>query len=153
MRKIKVKSKRRWEFIDITEQVKKIIESENKNDDGFIHLWCPHTTAGLCVTVRQDEGNPLKEDIGDPDVVRDVKKGLQKLAPYEHGYKHFEMNSDAHIASILTGPQLIIPYQAYYQAYSVPGPSYIKLQLGRWQAIYLAEFDGQRDREVWVNFL
>jgi secondary thiamine-phosphate synthase enzyme len=76
----------------------------------------------------------------DPDVQSDMLGFLRKLVPqYYEGFKHFEHNSDAHIKTSLVGTSVTVPF------------SNGELLLGRWQGIYLCEFDGPRYRELIVS--
>ena len=73
----------------------------------------------------------------DPDVKSDMLGFLKRLIPqYEMNFRHFEHNSDAHIKSSLVGSSVTVPFENG------------KLGLGRWQGIYLCEFDGPRERMV-----
>jgi secondary thiamine-phosphate synthase enzyme len=125
MQTIKIRSTEREEMIDITADVKRILrESEAK--EGVLVLFVQHTTCGLTVNENSD-----------PDVQVDILSALRKLIP-QHGmnFRHFEDNSDAHLKSSLMGTNLTIPFANG------------ELLLGRWQGIYLCEFDGARERKV-----
>jgi len=115
-------------MIDITADVEKLIP---KGDDGICVLFTQHTTCGLTINENAD-----------PDVKSDMLGFLQRLIPqYEPSFKHFEHNSDAHIKSSIVGSSVTVPFENG------------KLQLGRWQGIYLCEFDGPRERKVLVTIL
>ena len=127
MQTIKVKSKVREEMIDITSDAEKLIPE----GDGICVLFTQHTTCGLTINENAD-----------PDVKSDMLGFLQRLIPqYEPSFKHFEHNSDAHIKSSLVGSSVTVPFENG------------KLLLGRWQGIYLCEFDGPRERKVIVRIL
>jgi len=127
MQTIKVKSKVREEMIDITSDAEKLIPE----GDGICVLFTQHTTCGLTINENAD-----------PDVKSDMLGFLQRLIPqYEPDFKHFEHNSDAHIKSSLVGSSVTVPFENG------------KLLLGRWQGIYLCEFDGPRERKVIVRIL
>jgi secondary thiamine-phosphate synthase enzyme len=99
--------------------------------DGLVHLYVQHTTAGLTVNENAD-----------PDVPRDMLLALRKLIPqHGMGFRHGEENSDAHIKASLLGSSVTIPIQNG------------KLQLGRWQGIFLCEFDGGRERQVVITVI
>jgi secondary thiamine-phosphate synthase enzyme len=98
--------------------------------DGVLHVYAPHTTAGVCV----NEGY-------DPDVAADVARVLERLVPWRGEYLHQEGNSAAHVKSILVGASVWIP---------VRGGA---LALGRWQEVFFCEFDGPRTRTVELTFL
>jgi secondary thiamine-phosphate synthase enzyme len=130
MQTIKIKSNRREEMIEITSEVEKILgESELK--EGVCILFTQHTTCGLTINENAD-----------PDVKSDMLLFLKNLIPqYYEGFRHFEHNSDAHIKSSLMGSSVTIPFENG------------KLLLGRWQGIYLCEFDGARERKVLMKII
>jgi secondary thiamine-phosphate synthase enzyme len=124
---ITVRSNDREEMIEITTEV----ERELPASDGICVLFTQHTTCGLTINENAD-----------PDVKTDMLGFLRRLIPqYEPNFKHFEHNSDAHIKSSLVGSTVTVPFENG------------KLLLGRWQGIYLCEFDGPRERNVLVKFL
>lgn len=127
---ITVKSHQREEMIDITADVEKLLrDSETK--DGIVVAFSQHTTCGLTVNENAD-----------PDVQRDMLHALRTLVPqHGMGFRHGEENSDAHIKTSLVGTSVTVPFENG------------KLQLGRWQGIYLCEFDGARERKVVVKIL
>jgi secondary thiamine-phosphate synthase enzyme len=122
---LKVRSHQREELVEFTDQVaQKLKESGAK--EGVVVLYVQHTTAGLTVNENAD-----------PDVPRDMLHALRTLIPqHGMGFRHGEENSDAHIKASLTGSSVIIPFKDG------------KLLLGRWQGIFLCEFDGGRERQV-----
>ena len=125
MQTIKVSSSDREELVDITAKVTKLIPEKG---DGICVLFTQHTTCGLTINENAD-----------PDVKSDMLGFLHRLIPqYEPNFKHFEHNSDAHIKSSLVGSSVTVPFENG------------KLLLGRWQGIYLCEFDGPRERKVIV---
>lgn len=96
--------------------------------EGVVTVFVPHTTAGIAINEHAD-----------PDVMRDVGRALDRLIPWSHpDYAHSEGNSAAHIKAVLTGSSVRVPV--------VDG----RLQLGTWQGIFFCEYDGPRNREVWV---
>ncbi len=121
---LRVKTAQRTQLLDITREVARAV-SESGVKDGVCHLFVPHTTAGLTI----NEGD-------DPAVARDIEATLDRLAPREAGYRHAEGNADAHVKSTLVGVSETVWIEGG------------RLQLGRWQAIFLCEFDGPRQREV-----
>lgn len=122
---IKVRSHQREELVEFTREVQsKLSESEAR--EGIVVLYVQHTTAGLTVNENAD-----------PDVPRDMLHALRTLIPqHGMGFRHGEENSDAHIKASLVGPSVTIPFHDG------------KLLLGRWQGIFLCEFDGARERKV-----
>lgn len=125
MKTIKVQSNQREEMIEITSEIETILrESEAK--EGVCVLFTQHTTCGLTINENAD-----------PDVKHDILLFLKNTIPqFYDGFRHFEHNSDAHIKSSLMGSSVTVPFENG------------KLLLGRWQGIYLCEFDGARERKV-----
>lgn len=115
-------------LLDITPQVEKALRCEDIKQ-GICYLFNPHTTAGLTI----NEG-------ADPDVQRDIIKGLQNIVPPDLDYRHMEGNSPSHIMATLTGSSLTILIEDY------------RLVLGTWQKIFFCEFDGPRTRNVIYRF-
>jgi secondary thiamine-phosphate synthase enzyme len=127
---IKVRSNQREEMIDITAEVEKVLRDSGAKE-GVLVAFSQHTTCGLTVNENAD-----------PDVQRDMLLALRKLIP-QHGmdFRHGEENSDAHIKTMLVGTSITVPF------------SEGKLQLGRWQGIFLCEFDGARERKVVIKII
>jgi secondary thiamine-phosphate synthase enzyme len=125
---IKVRSHAREELVEFTDQVQQQL-GELKTTEGVCVLYVQHTTAGLTINENAD-----------PDVPRDMLHALRTLIPqHGMGFRHGEENSDAHIKTSLVGTSLTIPF------------SQGKLLLGRWQGIFLCEFDGGRERKVMMT--
>ncbi|MBA4348622.1 MAG: hypothetical protein C0415_01340 [Thermodesulfovibrio sp.] len=124
-----VKSRIKTEFIDITEEVRNVI-NESGIKSGICYLYVPHTTAGITI----NEG-------ADPSVKRDMLTSLMRLIPFEGDYHHMEGNSPAHIKSTIVGVSLFVLIED-----SRP-------LLGTWQSIYFCEFDGPRHRRVIVKIV
>ena len=125
MQSLSVRSTKREEMIDITREVEKALPDV----DGVCVLFIQHTTCGLTVNENAD-----------PDVQSDMLGFLRRLIPqHEPHFKHGEENSDAHIKSSLVGSSVTVPFESG------------KLSLGRWQGIYLCEFDGPRERKVLIK--
>lgn len=122
-----IRSHERVELLKITEQVQEMVNASGISD-GVCHVYVPHTTAGVTI----NEG-------ADPDVVRDMIMELNRIVPFEDGYRHAEGNSAAHIKASMMGSSATILVQDG------------KLQLGTWQAIFFCEFDGPRRRDVLVR--
>ncbi|MEM6312514.1 MAG: secondary thiamine-phosphate synthase enzyme YjbQ [Planctomycetota bacterium] len=125
-----VETAERCVFIDITEQVRRtLVDAEVR--EAVVYVFVPHTTAG--VTIQEN---------ADPDVRHDLLAKLDRLVPKDEPYyRHAEGNSDSHLKTSLMG-----------NAATVFGRGN-RLQLGRWQCIYLAEFDGPRTRQVMVKII
>jgi secondary thiamine-phosphate synthase enzyme len=130
MRSITVSTRQVTELVDITQTIQLALE-EMKAASGIVCLFCPHTTAGLTFNENWD-----------PDVKRDLLLTLDEhIAPPDSRHRHGEGNSPAHIKSSLMGVSQIVLVEGG------------KLQLGQWQGIYLAEFDGPRHRQVWLQWI
>jgi len=130
MHTIKVRSREREEMVEFTTDVQRLLR-ESGAREGLCVLFVRHTTAGLTVNENAD-----------PDVCRDILHHLRALIPqHGAGFRHGEQNSDAHLKASLIGPSVTIPF--------ADG----ELLLGRWQGIFLCEFDGGREREVIMKVL
>lgn len=124
MRTIEVATDEREQLVDITERVESALREEGI-EEGLCVLWSTHTTAGLTVN-----------ESADPDVARDIEDWLRERAPKGEDYRHREGNADSHIKTSLVGPGLTL---------IVSGGRPV---LGRWQGVFLCEFDGPRRRRV-----
>ncbi|MEO0151068.1 MAG: secondary thiamine-phosphate synthase enzyme YjbQ [candidate division WOR-3 bacterium] len=129
MIKINIKTRSKSEVIDITEMIQSAISRFNKSE-GIVLVYVPHTTAGITINENYD-----------PSVREDIMDFLNKLVPKDGKYKHLEGNADAHIKSSLIGNSVVIILENG------------KLKLGRWQGILFFEFDGPREREVWIKVI
>lgn len=122
---LSIRSHQREELVEFTDKVQQKL-TESGKQEGVVVLYVQHTTAGLTVNENADL-----------DVPRDMLHALRTLIPqHGMGFRHGEENSDAHIKASLVGPSVTIPF------------SDGKLLLGRWQGIFLCEFDGGRERKV-----
>src|ERR1051325_5530758 len=127
---LKVRSHQREELVEFTDAVQKQLSASDQKE-GVVLLFVQHTTAGLTVNENAD-----------PDVPRDMLHLLRTLIPqHGMGFRHSEENSDAHIKATLVGSSVSIR--------SEEG----ELLLGRWQGIFLCEFDGGRERQVIMTIL
>ena len=125
-----MRSRVREELVEFTGEVRRVLR-ESGPREGVCVLYVRHTTAGLTVNENAD-----------PDVPRDMLHCLRTLIPqHGMGFRHGEENSDAHIKASLVGPSVTVPF--------ADG----ELLLGRWQGIFLCEFDGGREREVVLSIL
>ena len=127
----RVKTPQREILIEITSEIRKIVRSSSVNE-GVCRIFVPHTTAGITINENADIS-----------VVKDVTNYLNKLVPkggsLGYSFKHMEGNSDAHIKSSLTGTSIEILIHNG------------NLILGTWQGIMFAEYDGPRNRKVFVQ--
>ena len=122
-----VRTNERYAFVSITDEVKRAVRDAGLQD-GVCIVSSTHTTAGI--TVNEDY---------DPDVPRDLAAACRALVGgLDVEFEHAEGNSDSHLLTSLFGPS---------QQLLVRGG---ELDLGRWQGVFLAEFDGPRDRTVRV---
>ena len=128
-RTLSIRTSRRTELKAVTAEIEAAIR-ESGCADGVCHLYVPHTTAGVLI----DEGD-------DPAVARDIEATLDRLIPHCADYKHAEGNSDSHIKTALIGSSETVWIENG------------RLALGRWQAIFFAEFDGPRTRELRVKIV
>jgi secondary thiamine-phosphate synthase enzyme len=127
---LQVATGRSRELVDVTDAVvRAVVELAVRN--GAVLVASPHTTAGVTI----NEGY-------DPDVAGDLVRRLERLAPREEqGDRHAEGNSDAHLAVALVGTSVVVPVVED------------GLRLGRWQRIFLLEWDGPRSRRLLVSKL
>lgn len=122
---IKVRSREREQMVEFTDEVRARLK-ESGASEGVCVLYVQHTTAGLTVNENAD-----------PDVPRDMLLCFRTLIPqHGMGFRHGEENSDAHIKASLVGSCVTVPFHNG------------ELLLGRWQGIFLCEFDGGRERKV-----
>ena len=126
---ITVKSKAQTELIDITSRIQDTVVSAGI-DQGICMLYVPHTTAAITIN-----------ESADPSVKGDILMILNKIIPWEAGYRHLEGNSPAHIKSTIVGPSELIAVEND------------RLVLGTWQGIFFCEFDGPRTRKVNVRLV
>jgi len=126
---LQVKTNKDEEMIDITEKVSEFVK-ESKIQNGMVHLFVAHTTAAITINENTD-----------PNVKKDVLLSLRHAFPIEKEFLHFEGNSHAHIKSSVIGntQSLIVEDN--------------QLKLGRWQDIYFCEFDGPRQRQVYIQIM
>ena len=119
------------EFINITDRVEELVQRSGIAE-GFVLVSAMHITAG--VSVNDAEAG----------LIADIEEWLEHLAPYRADYRHHatgESNGDAHLKSLLVHHEVIVPITDS------------KLDLGPWQQVYYAEFDGQRRKRVILKAL
>lgn len=127
--RFQLRTNRREEFVNITRQVDEFV-ADSGVADGAVLIYCPHTTAAITINENAD-----------PDVTRDLVAGLADIAPNDSRWRHSEGNSDGHLKTSLVGPSVLVPVEGG------------RMQLGTWQGIYFAEFDGPRTRSVDLTIL
>ena len=127
--KLSLKTSNHTQMVDITGMVQNVVK-ESAIQSGICTVFVPHTTAA--VTINEN---------ADPDVVRDFTMEINKIVPWTDGYHHMEGNSAAHLKSSILGfsEQIIIDDG--------------QLVLGTWQGIYFCEYDGPRNRSVYVKIM
>jgi len=124
-------TKARQEFIRITDEVARIVDASGVRE-GMVLVSAMHITAGVYVNDWED------------GLIQDFQTWLEKLAPAGQSYKHHqtgEDNADAHLKRTIMGHQVVVPITAG------------KLDLGPWEQIFYAEFDGRRRKRVVVKVL
>lgn len=126
MKEIRIKTSKKEDIIDITKDVVSIVK-ESEVENGLCVVYCPHTTGAITINENYDS-----------DVKDDLLYALSKIIPKE-GYKHSEGNSDAHLLSSLIGCEKTIIIKNK------------EAMLGRWQGIFFTEYDGPRERKVFVK--
>ncbi len=127
--KLSVSTTQHTQMLDITDRIRKAVEDSGIRD-GICTVFIPHTTAA--VTINEN---------ADPDVVRDFTTELNKLVPWEDGYRHMEGNSAAHLKASMIG---------FSQQIIIDGG---RLLLGTWQGVWFCEYDGPRRRSVYVKLM
>ena len=124
-------TKKRQEFIRITDDINGIVSKSGVND-GMVLVSAMHITAAVYVNDWED------------GLIQDFAVWLEKLAPSGLDYRHHqtgEDNADAHLKRTLMGHQVVLPITAG------------RLDLGPWEQVFYAEFDGQRKKRVVVKVL
>jgi secondary thiamine-phosphate synthase enzyme len=119
------------EYVHITPEVEQVLKKSGVRD-GIVLVSAMHITAGVYVNDLED------------GLIEDIDAWLEKLAPFKKDYKHHqtgEDNGDSHLKAILVHHQVILPVSSG------------KLDLGTWQRVFYAEFDGQRNKRVLVKVM
>ena len=124
-------TKKQREFINITGELEKALAKAQVRE-GLALASAMHITAGVYI-------NDAEEGL-----IADIEEWLEKLAPFRSDYRHHrtgETNGDAHLKNLLIGHQVLVPVTNG------------KLDLGPWQQVYYAEFDGQRRKRVLIKVI
>jgi secondary thiamine-phosphate synthase enzyme len=129
MKTLRIKTTRRTQFVDITGEVEQAVRDTGVKQ-GLCYVYVPHTTAGVTINEHAD-----------PHLASDVEGIFDRLIAHKGPYQHVEGNTDSHMKTILTGTS---------QTIFIEGA---KLALGIWQGIFLCEFDGPRQRTVFVKIV
>ena len=122
-----VETRSRVEFKDITALVQKVV-TESGVQDGTCFLFVPHTTAAILINENDD-----------PALQKDLDNFLKSLAPRDHSYHHNDGNCDAHLKAAVIGNSKSLLLERGH------------LILGRWQGVFLCDFDGPRRRELRIK--
>jgi len=122
-----IRTERRTEIVDITPLVEKILDK----DSGIALIYSPHTTTAIIINEAE------------PGLLDDILEFMERLVPYRGGYKHdrIDDNADSHIKTCILGNSVVIPVENG------------RLMLGTWQRILFLEFDGPRNRKVYVRVI
>ena len=129
MREIKLRSERRTQLVDITQQIQQALDGVNGASAVLVYV--PHTTAGVTI-----------QEHADPAVARDLEVALERVIGDDWGWEHVEAgeeNAPSHVRASLMSPQVLVPLSGG------------KLALGTWQGIFFCEFDGPRERKVLIT--
>ena len=129
MREIGLSTERKTQLVEITREVEAALEGAP--DASAALVFVPHTTAGLTI-----------QEHADPAVARDLEAAMGRIVGDDWGWEHIEdgeENAPSHVRAALAGPQVVIPVANG------------KLALGIWQGIFFCEFDGPRQRKVYVT--
>ncbi len=127
--KYTVRTSRKQEFINLDHYIQDALEQSNVKS-GLLTVFCPHTTAGITINENAD-----------PDVKVDLELGLNKAFPNDPDYVHFEGNSDGHMKSSLIGASETLIIENSQPIF------------GTWQSVYFSEFDGPRNRTVYIKII
>jgi len=128
---ISLKTDRRTQLLDITEQVAQALNGANGAAAALVYV--PHTTAGVTIN----------EDI-DPELANDLEQAMEKIVEDGWNWRHDDAdgpNAPSHVRASLISPEVLVPLREG------------QLALGRYQGIFFCEFDGPRDRKVYVTAL
>jgi secondary thiamine-phosphate synthase enzyme len=127
METLRVKSGRRTQLLDVTAALERVVR-EAGVASGVCYVYVPHTTAGVTINEHAD-----------PDVATDLEGVFDRLVPKTGPYRHSEGNTDSHAKAVMVGASQVIFVEEG------------KLVLGRWQGIFFCEFDGPRERKMFVR--
>jgi secondary thiamine-phosphate synthase enzyme len=131
MHEISLSTDRRTQLVDITGQVQGALDGDAALASAAL-VFVPHTTAGVTINEHAD-----------PAVARDFESALERIVPADWSWQHVEEgeeNAPTHIRASFMGPSVLIPLRDDGE-----------LALGTWQGVFFCEFDGPRDRKVYVT--
>ena len=124
-------TKKHREYINITEQVEQVVR-KSAIQEGMALVSAMHITAGVYVNDAES------------GLIADIDEWLESIAPFREDYRHHrtgETNGDAHLKSLLIHHEVIVPVTNG------------RLDLGPWQQVYYAEFDGQRRKRLLIKVM
>jgi secondary thiamine-phosphate synthase enzyme len=125
--RLEIATSSRAQMVDVTGEVQRAV-SESGVQEGFCHIYVPHTTAGIAINENAD-----------PSVAQDILAVLEKMAPRGGSYRHLEGNADSHVKTSIVGSSETVLIEGG------------RLVLGTWQGLFLCEFDGPRRRRLLVK--
>jgi secondary thiamine-phosphate synthase enzyme len=131
MRRVTLRTDRRTQVLDITRHVEEALDGADGASAALVFV--PHTTAGVTINEHAD-----------PRVARDFEAALERIVGDDWGWQHVEAgeeNAPSHVRAALMSPQVLVPVEDG------------RLALGTWQGIFFCEFDGPRERTVFVTTL
>jgi secondary thiamine-phosphate synthase enzyme len=131
VREIRISTERRTQLVEITELVADVLDSSNGSSAALVYV--PHTTAGVTINERID-----------PKLVEDFESALEKIVEDGWRWQHVDAdgeNAPSHVRASLMSPQVLVPLEGG------------RLALGTYQGIFFCEFDGPRERKVYVTAL
>jgi secondary thiamine-phosphate synthase enzyme len=127
METVRVKTNQRTQLVDVTNEVERVVAKSGVNE-GVCYIFVPHTTAAVMINEHAD-----------PDVASDLEGVFDRLVPHKGPYRHAEGNTDSHAKAVMVGASQVV---------LVAGG---KVALGTWQGVFFCEFDGPRDRKMWIR--
>jgi len=127
MQMLRVKTNRRTQLVDVTQEIEQVV-AESGTKEGVCYVYIPHTTAAVMINEHAD-----------PDVASDLEGVFDRLVPHKGPYRHAEGNTDSHAKAVMVGASQVIFIERG------------RLALGTWQGVFFCEFDGPRERKMWVK--
>ena len=127
METVRVKTNQRTQLVDVTNEVERVVAKSGVTD-GICYVFVPHTTAAVMINEHAD-----------PDVASDLEGVFDRLVPHKGPYRHAEGNTDSHAKAVMVGASQVV---------FVAGG---RLALGTWQGVFFCEFDGPRERKMWIR--
>jgi secondary thiamine-phosphate synthase enzyme len=130
VQEIGLKTERKTQLVDITREVEAALDGVANGASAAL-VYVPHTTAGVTINEHAD-----------PAVARDLEAAMERMVGDDWGWQHIEEgeeNASSHVRAALAGQQVLVPVENG------------RLALGTWQGIFFCEFDGPRQRKVYVT--